>query len=733
VNSGNSLSHGIIFGLAEFVVPLLVILLALIAAAAFVWLLKRSGQTRRRAAGLIYGQQQLIQATLASIGDAVIATDSAGRVTFLNRVAQELTRWTAEEAAGSPLETVFHIVNEQTRQPVENPVQKVLREGKVVGLANHTVLIAKDATERPIDDSAAPIRDDKGRVVLPAIMKDGQWSGELTFRHFRTGAAIPVLYDLFRVDDPKTGKPINFATVTRDITERKRAEELLREREERFRALADNIPQLAWMADAEGWVGWFNQGWLEYTGTTLEENQGLGWKAVHHPDYINDVSEKFVHHLQEGLDWEDTFPLRGKDGHYRWFLSRMKAIRDESGKVVRFFGANTEVTEQRQMAEDLRMLTAELSEADRRKDEFLATLAHELRNPLAPIRNGLELIRLAGAGGEELTQTRTMMDRQLTHLVRLVDDLMDVSRITRGKIELRKERIQLAAVVNRAVETSRLLIEHMGHELTITLPTQPIIVDADLTRLTQVFSNLLNNAAKYSERGGHIWLTVERLGSDVTVSVKDAGVGIAADQLPRVFELFTQVDRSLHKSQGGLGIGLSLVKGLVEMHGGRIEAHSDGLGKGSEFVVRLPVVVEAFVPQAPGGQESTAVPKSSLRVLVVDDNRDGADSLAMMLRIMGNDVRAPYDGQQGVDLAGEFRPDVVLLDIGLPKLNGYEACRRIREQPGGNGVVLIAVTGWGQDEDRRRSREAGFDHHMVKPVEPQSLMKLLAGLNAVKT
>jgi len=268
----------------------------------------------------------------------------------------------------------------------------------------------------------------------------------------------------------------------------------------------------------------------------------------------------------------------------------------------------------------------------------------------------------------------------------------------------------------------------MGHELTVTLPKQPLIVEADLTRLAQVFLNLLNNAAKYGDRGGHIQLNVERQGSDVVVMVKDNGIGIAADQLPRIFEMFTQVDRSLEKSQGGLGIGLTLVKRLVEMHGGRVEARSEGPGKGSEFIVRLPVVVEASVPQASGVEDEPAAPKSSLRILIVDDNRDGADSLAMMLRIMGNYTRTAYDGQEGADLAGEFLPDVMLLDIGLPKLNGYEVCSYIREQSWGKSVVLIAVTGWGQDDDRRRSHEAGFDSHMVKPVDPQALMKTLTML-----
>src|SRR5262249_59917154 len=283
-----------------------------------------------------------------------------------------------------------------------------------------------------------------------------------------------------------------------------------------------------------------------------------------------------------------------------------------------------------------------------------------------------------------------------------------------------------------ALETSRPLIDHLGHQLTVTLPDQPIFVDADPTRLAQAFANLLNNSAKYMDRGGHIRLTAERQGSDVLVSVRDTGIGSAAEQLPRIFQMFSQVDSALERSQGGLGIGLTRVRRLVEMHGGHIEARSEGPGRGAEFVLRLPVVVAAAGPQPTGGTEEPAAPKSSLRILIVDDNRDAADSLGMLLRLMGNDTHTAYDGQEGVDVAGEFKPDVVLLDIDLPKLNGNEACRCIREQPWGKKVVLIAVTGWGQEEDRRCSHEAGFDHHMVKPVDLQELMKLLARVKQVR-
>jgi CheY-like chemotaxis protein len=302
-----------------------------------------------------------------------------------------------------------------------------------------------------------------------------------------------------------------------------------------------------------------------------------------------------------------------------------------------------------------------------------------------------------------------------------------VARITSGKLQLQKERVELALVLKNAVDASRPLIEQMGHDLTVIVPPLPIYLDGDLVRLTQVFLNLLNNAAKYTEQNGRIWLTAERQGSDAIVTVKDTGIGIPAEKLPHIFEMFTQVEGALGRSQGGLGLGLTLVKRLTELHGGSVESHSEGVGKGSEFTVRVPIT---FGP-AKGGSpltsdEPTAGPRR--RILVVDDNRDGADSLAMMLRILGNKVQTAYDGLVAVQMAEGFKPDVVLLDIGLPKMDGHEVCRRIRQQAWGMGMVLIAVTGWGQDEDKRRSQEAGFNFHMVKPVDPASLEKLLTGM-----
>jgi PAS domain S-box-containing protein len=394
-----------------------------------------------------------------------------------------------------------------------------------------------------------------------------------------------------------------------------------------------------------------------------------------------------------------------------------------------FTGYIRDITERKQLEDELRGRAEQLMAADLRKNEFLATLAHELRNPLAPIRNGLQIWRLSD-DPSVTSQARDMMERQVTQMVRLVDDLLDLSRISRGAIELRKERIDLAAIVRQAVETSLPTIEDAGHELSVDAPTTPIYVDADLTRMAQVFSNVLNNAAKYTEAGGTIQLSVRQEDGEVVVSVKDNGIGIPPNMLPNVFDMFTQVDRTLERSQSGLGIGLSIVKRLVEMHGGAVEAKSDGHGTGSEFIVRLPIVLSVLRAQPDEGAPIHAAGRR--RLLVVDDNRDAAMSLAVMLQMSGNETKTAHDGLEALEVAAEFRPDLVLLDIGMPRLNGYETARRMREQPWGKQIVLVALTGWGQDEDRRKSHEAGFDIHMVKPIEYKAIEELLAKTTAAQ-
>ncbi|MFT3883176.1 MAG: ATP-binding protein [Gemmatales bacterium] len=415
---------------------------------------------------------------------------------------------------------------------------------------------------------------------------------------------------------------------------------------------------------------------------------------------------------------------------YEWQLDRI-TMPDGTFAVVCYYYDTTQLrkaeAEARENAEGLRKLTAELSDADRRKDEFLATLAHELRNPLAPVMNSLAIMKHADSA-RQWDQARSTMERQVGQMVRLIDDLLDVSRITRNRLLLRLGRVELTSIVHHAVEACHPLYQSAGHTLSVDLPSEPIFLNADATRLAQVFGNLLNNSCKYSERNGKVRLTAERQGEQVIVKVKDSGIGIPKEMLPKVFDMFTQVHGAMERSEGGLGIGLSLVKRLVEMHDGTVTAHSDGPGTGSEFVVTLPVLSE--VPASPVS-EPVSLPKTPLarRILVVDDNRDSAESLALLLSLTGNETQIAHDGLEAVEKAGAYRPALILLDIGMPKMNGYEACRAIRQEPWGKEMVIIALTGWGQEEDRRKSKEAGFNGHLVKPVELSQLEKLLANQN----
>jgi signal transduction histidine kinase len=389
----------------------------------------------------------------------------------------------------------------------------------------------------------------------------------------------------------------------------------------------------------------------------------------------------------------------------------------------------TRLAEMTRLRDLLQQRTQDLIEADRQKDAFLATLAHELRNPLAPIRNAVHLVQRKSPPEPEVQWGLDVIERQLQQMTRLIDDLLDISRITRNTLDLRQERLDLAEVLQGAMEISRPLIEAGGQACVVTPPPEPIVLDADPIRLAQVISNLLNNAAKYTERGGGIWLTAEQQEHEAVVTVRDTGIGIPAEMLPRIFEMFTQGERLQGRAQGGLGIGLTLAKRIVELHGGTIMAHSDGPGHGSTFIVRLPVIRESSPaqPRARPERERTA-PSARRRILVVDDERLSAASWGKLLQNAGHEIRTAHDGFEAVEVSEEFRPDVVLLDIGLPKLDGYEVAQRIRHQPWGQGMVLIALTGWGEETDRQRSTAAGFDHHLVKPVDPSTLLHLLASL-----
>jgi PAS domain S-box-containing protein len=905
------------------------------------------GETARVAQVRANERRELMRVTLGSIGDGVITTDTEGRITYLNEVAESLTGWTNRDARGETLDRVFRILNEDTRRPVESPAARALREGVVVGLANHTVLVRRDGSERAIDDSAAPIRDDGGRISgcvlifrdvteqrraeqqrtgqllsarllasivessddaiisksLAGVIQSWNAAAERIFgytadqavgrhislvipperiaeeddiiarlkagqriEHFETervrrdGQRLLVSLTISPIRD-EAGNVVGASKIVRDVTERRQAQQ--RERELRadaaeadtkFRAFFEQGALFAGIMDVDGTIVEPNRLSWEGCGYTREQVTGIPfWEGpwwspsaalvetiraasaqaaagqvfrTEMPYYVADGSERmvdltilpikdetgrvlflaptgnditdrkraeadrerFVTLIENSTDFigvcdldgipffvnraglamvgldsieearrtpvrefffpEDQDRIMGdffaavlekghgeidvrfrhfKTGEARWMAYKLLALTDAGGKVSAFATVSQDVTERKRMEDDLRRLAADLSEADRRKDEFLATLAHELRNPLAPMSNMLEVLKRADGDGAALQRAHGTIERQLGHLVRLVDDLLDLSRITHNRLELRRSRVELASLIQQAVEASRPLADAAGHELKVELPAEPIYLHVDPVRMAQVFGNLLNNSCKYTSPGGKISVTAQRSGSDVAVAFKDTGSGIPADKLEGIFDMFTQLDRSLEQSKGGLGIGLTLVKRLVQMHGGSIAAHSAGEGRGSEFVVHLPMLRDsaAVAPPEPALMQAASRPR---RILVVDDNEDSAVSLAMLLEIAGNEIFLAHDGVSAVEAVEKHRPEVVLLDIGLPRLSGLEVCRRVREQPWGDGVVVIALTGWGQEEDRRKSLEAGFDGHLVKPVDYEALQQLLGSL-----
>jgi PAS domain S-box-containing protein len=817
---------------------------------AFVWLLVRSLAARRRAAAAVEEQREWLRVTLASVGDAVIATDTDGRVVFLNPVAEHLTGWRRQDAGGRPLEAVFRIVNERTRQPVEDPVRRALREGRVVGLANHSVLIAKGGEERPIDDSAAPIKDEAGnclgavlifrdvterRAAEAAVRRNEErlrlaleagrmgvwdwdvrtgavkWSDNLEPIHGIApgsfGGTLEAFQELVFPDDrgfvrwaltraleeasgydiefrnvrpdgsvhwmagkgkvfAEDGRPARMLGVAMDVTERKRAEQ-----DARF--LSDASAALAGLVDYESTLQKLARlavpAFADWCAVDMLTDEGsLRRLAVAHVDpskvelarelhrryppdpaaprgvwnIVRTAKSEIVSDITDELLATVADPgLRGtlRELGLKSYMGAPLVARGRVLGVVTFIAAESgrryEAADLR-LAEDLahraavaienaRLYQAS-READRRKDEFLALLGHELRNPLAPIRNALHIMKMPEADDAVTGRAREIMERQVEHMARLVDDLLDVSRIMRGKVELRREPVELAAVVARAVETARPVIDAEGHELTVAVPPEPLWVDGDPVRLAQVVSNLLHNAAKYTEPGGQIRLSAAREGETTVLRVSDTGVGIAPEQLPRLFDMFFQAERRTRQSQGGLGIGLSLVKGLVELHGGSAEAHSDGPGQGSEFIVRLPLLARDEKQGDRGARGPEPVPKAApRRVLVVDDNVDAADSLALLLRLEGQEVTVAYDGPSALERAVADPPAVAFVDLGMPKMDGYELARAFRAHPTLRSVVLVALTGWGQPEDRQRTREAGFDRHLVKPVQAKALHRLL--------
>ncbi|MDB5340721.1 MAG: chemotaxis protein methyltransferase CheR [Planctomycetaceae bacterium] len=545
------------------------------------------------------------------------------------------------------------------------------------------------------------------------IMVGGRTLGVIEFFSQRIQESDPELLEMMAT----------VAVQLAQFMERMSAEEQLRQSEQRFAGFMQHLPGLAWIKDLNGRYVYANDEAVNAFQMPRPELYGKTDDDVFPPETATRFKEN-DRRAMNGTGVQVIENLEHEDGILHHSLVCKFPIQGPLGTPFLVGGMAIDITDRVRAEESLK-------EANRRKDEFLATLAHELRNPLAPICNSLQILKLSQVDMATIDRCRDVMERQVQHLVRLVDDLLDVSRVMRGKIELRKEPVELATIIARAVETAKPLIEVQGHELEIFVPSESLLLDADPVRLVQVIANLLTNSAKYMDANGKIWLLARREDNQAILAVRDTGIGIAPDMLPHVFELFVQADHATTKAQGGLGIGLTLVKNLVEMHDGSVEAHSAGLGKGCEFVVRFPLKLQNTqypVADKTSAQENRVIPSSGHQLLVVDDNHDAAVSLAVWLRLQGYEVRIAHDGVSALELVKSYRPDLIFLDLGMPRMDGFEVARRIRKMSGLETTILAALTGWGQAEDRRRTAEAGFDHHLVKPSEPKTLLKLLAEL-----
>jgi len=627
-------------------------------------------------------EREWLQITMASIADAVITTDPDGLVISLNPVAVRLTGWSSAEAAGRPLKEVFRTVQETSWRSDDLPIDKVVGGGEIILSDDEVLLIARDGKASSVEHNAAPIRDSQGKVK---------------------GVVI----------------------IFRDVTERHRAEQAQKESEQRFRTMADATPIMIWGSGTDNRCNYFNKQWLDFTGRTIEEEMGNGWSEGVHPDDLKGCLDTYIAAFDARKPFLIEYRLRQRDGEFRWVMDTGVPRYAPDGTFWGYIGSCLDITE-RKLAEE------KLRNADRRKEEFLAVLSHELRNPLAPIQTALDLLEEAGMTGDMSRQELAMIKRQVQNLRRLVDDLLDVSRISRGKIELRKEVVAVADVIAHSVETVRALVDEQHQDLVVSIPEEPLLMEADPTRLEQIFSNLLINSAKYTPHRGKIWLNAERSLGEVVIRVQDTGIGIEPEFLERVFDLFLQGERKVGLSHEGGGIGLNLVKNLVELHGGTITAHSQGPGMGSEFVVKLPAFSgtrDKRTEPGPAIQPDVTELPQRRRVLIVDDNVQAADSLGRLLSaFLGQEVRVVYDGPSALAVAGSFLPHVILLDLEMTVMDGYEVAMRLREHPECTKAQIVAVTGWGHEEYRRRSREVGFDRHLVKPVTASDLRTLLADL-----
>ncbi|MEX1041310.1 MAG: PAS domain S-box protein [Pirellulaceae bacterium] len=747
-----------------------------------------------------------LNVAMHSISDGIIATGRDGVIVYLNPVAESLTGWAADEAVGQPLESVFHIINEETRQPLISPVSRAVREGESLEFGNHVLLVAKNGVERAISDGVAPIRDDKGRilgvvVVFKDISEDRRTEREKqemfdytqdildTLRHpflvldndlrvhsanrsfyrsFQTAPQttlnqqvfdlgngqwnIPALrslleeilprdttFDDFQIehDFPSIGQRIMLLNARRinrgekahlillgieDVTENRRLERERKRLETSFTSVVKNVRDHAiFTTDPTGHIISWNVAAEGILGYAEEEILGKHFSLIFTEQDIEDGTPEFE--LSTALETgraEDERWHKKKGDELFWALGIVSPIYALDGTHTGFSKILRDITERKRMEEALR-------EADRRKNEFLAMLSHELRNPLSPILNSVQLLGLNHENAETRQLAVEIIERQVKHLTRLVDDLLDISRITTGRFRLRTSCVCLNHVLDQVVERTRPMVERKRQRLVVSVPEQRIWLDGDEARLEQIFDNLINNASKYTDDEGEIELCVACDDAQLTVEVRDNGIGMAPELLPQIFDMFSQADESLERSEGGLGIGLALVKKLVEMHGGTIEVRSEGLETGSTFRVNLPTTpAPSAIPQEPVAAEPKVREPKSLRILVVDDNVDAAEMVSLLLRLWGHEIRMAYNGPDAIERALEFDPHAIFLDIGLPGLDGFEVAKRIRRTPQLAHVRLAAMTGYGQEEDRAKSSEAGFDAHLVKPVDSSVLESVLA-------
>jgi PAS domain S-box-containing protein len=620
----------------------------------------------------------MLEVTVQSIGDAVIVTDVAGRVTFLNPVAERLTGWPLEEAREQRFETIFRIENEYTGAPVDHPVAKVLQTGGIVGLANHTVLITRDGRRVPIDDSGAPVRLASGELV-------------------------------------------GIVVVFRDVTDRKRAEH----EHAWLAALVDSSDDAIVSKTPDGIVTSWNPGATRLFGYQPEEIVGKPITTII-PSELYAEEDGILARIRRGERIEHYETVRvAKDGRRIDVSLTVSPIKREDGTIMGASKIARDITQRKRNEIALR-------EADRQKDEFLATLAHELRNPLAPICAAAELLKNAKSLAPELRAATAILERQARQMTHLVDDLLDISRITSGRIRLHPEPVDLTELLRTVIDTYRQSVEMARHQVMLAMPREPVHVSGDRIRLTQIFSNILHNAVKYTPPGGKIEVSLRANGGQVIASIRDNGMGVPPEMLDHIFEPFAQLDRSYERPDGGLGIGLTLAKRLVELHQGRIEARSAGRGQGTEFLIHLPSTLATPAKRASAPERRTDFAVSR-RVLIADDNHDAGISLSMLLQSMGHDTRVVHDGIEALEEAELFHPDIVLLDLGMPRLDGYETARRIASRHWAAATRIVAVTGWGQEADRQRAREAGFHRHLVKPVDLGALREIMSdGLGGLR-